>query len=49
MTTILIEVLRYILTLLFGVFVSASFLNIPFRQKSFWILLLFSAATLSLQ
>ncbi len=49
MTTILIEVLRYILTLLFGVFVSASFLNIPFRQKSFWTLLLFSAATLSLQ
>ena len=49
MTTVFFEVLRYILTLLFGVFVSASFLSIPFRQKSLWTLLLFSAATLSLQ
>lgn len=49
MITVFSEVLRYILTLLFGVFVSASFLNIHFRGKALRNLLLFSVITLCLQ
>lgn len=43
------EILRYILTLLFGVFVSSSFLDVRRTRKNIVILLAFSAADLSLQ
>lgn len=49
MITVFSEVLRYILTLLFGVFVSASFLNIRFHGKALRTLIVFSVATLCLQ
>ena len=49
MFTLFIELLRHTVTLVFGVFISASFLNIAFHKKNIIILSMFSVLDLALQ
>lgn len=49
MLELFIELFRHTVTFVFGVFISASFLNIVFHKKNFIILAIFSALNLALQ